>query len=171
MPYKIYRSVLYSILGALVSLSIPFLAEAQLSLLPAQIIGNKDPGFSTIGTWQRITGVGYQGSELLASSTGSVATWRFTNLPQGTYRVSDTWTASSKLTPYAKLTVSSTGSAGAIVTMQDQRYAPRDLSAADTMWADLGYYTVTGSDLKVTLQGWSGYGVWDAEAVRIEKVR
>src|SRR5690606_6097564 len=62
---------------------------------PPRIIDDGDSGFSVSGDWRGALGQGYQNDVRFAfAGNGSqTATWTFTDLEPGEYRVSATWSA------------------------------------------------------------------------------
>ena len=57
-----------------------------------EYLDDGDPGYGTSGTWNTFNGAGYQNDLQYASpGGGAFATWTFSGLAAGTYRVSATW--------------------------------------------------------------------------------
>jgi uncharacterized protein (DUF1800 family) len=136
-----------------------------------RIIGNGDIGFRTIGVWAPVKGQGLPGMIRYApAGTGAnMATWTFTGLRPGQYRVAATWTTGSNRASNASYTiVGGTVPLGSVSV--NQRAAPADFTDAGTAWQNLGgSYRITGDTLVVQLSDRAdGYVV--ADAVRIERV-
>jgi hypothetical protein len=64
----------------------------------SQIVDNGGPGFSTTGTWNTATGLGYGGSLLYAAagSGSTTATWQVTGLASGYHTIEGTWNADTQ---------------------------------------------------------------------------
>jgi len=101
------------------------------------------------------------------------ATWTFTGLPDGVYRVSATWDAVAILTHKALYTVYQGGVTGPELgsVAIDQTVSPDDFTAIGTVWQELGGpYTVAGGTLTVQLSDLGAGGFLGADAVRIEQI-
>jgi uncharacterized protein (DUF1800 family) len=121
---------------------------------PGLIVGPGDPGFQTAGGWP---GAGDQ--VVRATSDRSTATWTFTDLIPGTYRISATWPATMPGAANASFTI--LDGARALTTVAvNQRQAPDDLVDAGRSWKDLGglgnLFTIKGTSLVVRLAAPAG---------------
>lgn len=102
------------------------------------------------------------------SSNPQTATWTFTALQQGRYRVFATWVAAGNRATNAPFSVETTGTSETV--RLDQTRAPITLIRG-TYWQDFGNdYLVTGNQLKVTLSNTAANGYVIADAVRLERV-
>lgn len=126
---------------------------------------------NTTAAWSpnSVAGRGY-GSDLRFSSPGgNTATWTFTGLPNGDYRVSTTWYAHSNRATNALFTV--TGGVGSPSANLNQRNSPNDYTADSTNWEDIvTTYTVNAGTLTVTLSATGADGYVIADAVRIAPI-
>ena len=180
-----------------------------------QIMNDTDLGLSLTGSWKNKTvlgQVGYKGNLYYASPTttnytgtayhnGAVvgragqtefatadvdtATWTFTDLPDGIYRVSATWRNASNRATNALFTVDDGAGGNSPATkVVNQQLIPNSLNEGGYGWQDLAvaYGNVTSGVLTVTLTsagatgggGAAGYGgpftFVIADAVRIERL-
>jgi hypothetical protein len=148
--------------------NIPGLVEPTL---PISIIDNGGAGFSTAGAGWSTVATGYGGS-VLRNSSGSPsnsATYSFTGLTPGYYRVSFSYPADAALgIMYAD--VSSGGTTLASRIPVNNTIGPADFTHGGANWKNLGnaLYNVTGTTLTVTLYGANSGGI-QADAVRIER--
>ncbi len=136
------------------------------------IIDNGDLGYSEVGTW--ITG-GMAGGfnddyRFSAPGTGSdVATWEFTDLPSGLYRVSATWLAHTNRATNAPYTIFD-GSTLLDSVQVNQRLVPGDFVDEGVGWKDLGTsFSVTSNSLTVQLTDAANDYVI-ADAIQIARV-
>jgi uncharacterized protein (DUF1800 family) len=138
-----------------------------------------DGGFSATSGWTPgATNIGdsgqapFQGSfTYAAAGTGTeMATWSFTGLEPGQYRVSATWPGYSWATTGAPFTVlDGSNSLGTVYV--DQTSDSSGFYDGGANWQDLGVFTIFGSALEVQLTDAApdnGYLV--ADGVRIERV-
>ena len=141
-----------------------------------QVIDDMDPsGFTYTSGFNSGAFVGYNTYRHHANSdgTGDKATWTFANVPDGTYRVSATWNASSSNSPAAAYTVRA-GSTVLGTATANQTIAPNDAQISGTWWEDLGtgVFTVSGGTVSVELSDrMPGTNPWVyaiADAVRLE---
>lgn len=99
------------------------------------------------------------------------ATWTYSGLSPGLYRVSATWHGDVSRPTNAPYTISSGSLLAA--TVVNQEFAPFHLSDAGVLWDDLGgrgtTYVITGSTLSVQLSDAGDQWV-SADAVRIERL-
>jgi uncharacterized protein (DUF1800 family) len=136
-----------------------------------RIVDDLDPGFSTVGQWTEVPGLGFQsGQTFIPSGTGTnTATWTFSGLVPGQYRVSATWNpdpSAANNTPY---TIQDGSNTLATVTV-DQTMAPNTFVDANQAWQDLGagIYLITSGSLVVSVSDNANGNVF-ADAIRIER--
>jgi len=138
-----------------------------------QVVDNGDAGYSTTGAWTSWGQDGH-GSDLQWShnSTGpATATWSFTSLIPGKYRVSTTWlAASNRATNASYFFRSAIGGSALGSAIINQQSAPNDFSDQGSAWEDLGIVTVTGSSLVVELTNAGADHYIIADAIRIERI-
>lgn len=133
-------------------------------------IDNGAAGFTTTGTWTKIT---YQGRETdmqtAAKGNGSTtATWTFTAMPPGQYRVHATWVGSILNATNAPFTIYD-GSAAVGTVLANQESSAGGFSWSGSNWKDLGTFNITGDTTRVTLTNAANETVV-ADAVRIERI-
>lgn len=137
---------------------------------PVQIVDNGDPAFATVGAWTRWTGQGYE-SDIHESYPGTgakAASWSFTNLMPGYYRVAATWTAHSNRATNAPFRVNG-DDLGSIIYV-NQQVAPSGFSDAGVKWNTLATpLLVTGGVITVDLSD-AANGRLNADAIRIERL-
>ena len=135
------------------------------------IVDNGNLGFSSVGEWTRWTGQGYL-SDIHESRPGSgadIASWSFTNLLPGEYRVSATWTAYTNRATNAPFTILD-GTTNLATIAVNQRQAPSQFSDAGVNWNDLGGSYQIGSGTLVVLLSDAADGRLNADAIRIERI-
>lgn len=135
------------------------------------IIDNGAPGTATVGTWSFVSGSGFRSDYLTATAgTGSkYATWTFSNLTPGLYRVSATWLPAGTRASNAPFTVLQ-GSAVLGTVAVNQQVAPGDFTESGVGWKDLGGpYQVSGGSLTIRLTNQAN-GVVVADGIRIERL-
>ena len=127
------------------------------------IIDDGAPGFTTTGVWGSFSGQGYGNdvSQSRPSDPASVATWTFSGLQAGTYRVGATWTAVSNRATNAPYTVNGTQ------VLVNQQVAPTGYTADGATWMSLGNYTAVNGTITVTLSNSGINGNVIADAVRV----
>ncbi|MEZ6052398.1 MAG: hypothetical protein R3C02_13570 [Planctomycetaceae bacterium] len=116
-------------------------ATTDLSLPPGTIIDNGDGGFgTTAGFSPSLFGNGHEAicSMLRPVAGSSVATWTFSGLTAGDYRVSATWFRASQPGHGHRIVIRD-GISGRILTtvMVDQTLAPNDFTTFGSYWEDL----------------------------------
>ena len=132
-----------------------------------QIIDNGDAGFSAQGF--TTYGQGYQ-SDIHFSAAGSgsnSATWTFAVTP-GQYEVAATWTKHKNRATDSPFTVLN-GSTVLSTVDVNQEQAPNDFSDAGANWERLGTFTISGSQLIVSLTNSANQYVI-ADAIRINRL-
>ncbi len=139
-----------------------------------QILNDGSAGFSTVGTWTTDTQSGFQGDRHLSDSGDgtNTASWTFTGLLPGDYRVSATWSAraapkvAATNAPFTLLD----GTAQLATVAVNQGLAPDGFGDAGSQWQDLGGpYRITSGSLVVSLSNRAD-GTVIADAVRIERL-
>ncbi|MFN0133285.1 MAG: S8 family serine peptidase [Phycisphaerales bacterium] len=125
-------------------------------------------GFSRVGTWSTLARGA--GADSLRSGTTGVgsATWNFTGITAGQYRVLATWQPGTTLAQNASYTIANGISIVSSVEV-DQRTAPVDRVISGLGYEDLGVVSITGNSLRVTLSTVVGAPV-SADTIRIERV-
>ncbi len=141
---------------------------------PVQILDNGQAGFSTTGSWVAdVPGKGYNGNILYNQTpgSGSTATWSFTGLAAGLYRVSATWVAQANLTTTAPYTIKDNATVVGTAIV-NQQAGPSGFVANGGTWQDLGGpYVVNSGTLNVTLSDVATTaGFVFADAIRIDPV-
>ncbi|HEX5105711.1 MAG TPA: choice-of-anchor D domain-containing protein, partial [Pirellulaceae bacterium] len=144
--------------------------EAPEPQAVVRYIDNGASGFSTSGTWYRVTGTGRESDihRALPGSGTTVATWTFSGLDAGQYRVSATWPGASYYASNAPFSIYNGSQALKTVSI-NQKAASSGFSDAGSQWADLGTVTITGNTLVVRLTNAANNWVV-ADAIRIESV-
>ncbi len=136
-----------------------------------QYLDDGGAGFSATAGWQVYNGAGWQGDMRYkaAGSGAEAATWTFTGLVSGQYRVSATWVPYANCADNAPYTVLDGATPLATVPVNQQQ-CPAGLFDAGASWLDLGGpYTVLSGSLTVRL-GDLADGYLIADAVRIERI-
>ncbi|HZL92930.1 MAG TPA: choice-of-anchor D domain-containing protein, partial [Vicinamibacterales bacterium] len=138
------------------------------------IIDNGATGYSTSGAWVNWTSNGRDGDLQYLSHTADpagVATWAFTGLSAGQYRVSTTWSEHANRASDAPYFVRETGGGPVLAVKEvNQKVAPNDLNDQGSLWEDLGIVTIHGNTLRVELTSAGADGYVIADAVRIERL-
>jgi hypothetical protein len=138
-----------------------------------KIIDDGDTGFSTVGGWT-LTRPGYRTDARTTAPGGGagMATWNFTKLTAGLYRVMATWGGGTDLdltrAEYVNYTIDS-GDGTVHSVHEDQRVRPTGEQFQNAWWKDLGHFRVTGDTLVVRLND-SGSGLITADGIRIERI-
>lgn len=144
----------------------------RLTMGPVQIKDDGDAGFVASGGFFAFVGEGYQNDVTYAAagSGNEQATWTFTALPAGVYRVSVTWTPHENRATNAPFTVLD-GTTPLETFRVNQQAAPGDFVEGSTAWKDLGtgVFTISSGSLTIRLtDDANGYVI--ADAVRIERI-
>ncbi|MBI3466995.1 MAG: choice-of-anchor D domain-containing protein, partial [Planctomycetes bacterium] len=135
------------------------------------IIDNGGAGSSDADSWQT-AGLGFNGTSryVLGGDVNDVATWTFSGLTAGRYRVSATWPANTDLyTAQAPFTILD-GASPRDKVLVNQRVAPNDVLDSGVMWDYLSIVEITGTSLVVKLDGSDSAYYTLADGVRIERV-
>jgi subtilisin family serine protease/subtilisin-like proprotein convertase family protein len=136
------------------------------------VVDDGDAGFSLTGNWSTATsGFGNDRRLAAAGSGTAVATWSFSNLAAGQYRISATWnnpaTNRANDAPYS---IRETSSGPSLLTATvNQRLAPSGFSEGGVLWQDLGTVIISGDSLVIRLSN-STTGLVTADAIRIERI-
>jgi hypothetical protein len=129
--------------------------------------------FNDVGTWTQSTGpglgTGLNGEYLTAAAnSGAMASWAFTNLAPGNYKVWATWSPQAGQATNAPYTLLDGANTLATVTV-DQTAVPADLNDSGAAWKSLGIFNVTSGILAVQL-GSNANGVVQADGIRIQRL-
>lgn len=140
---------------------------------PAPIIraiDNGSTGFAVTGTWTRTAYIGREADiqTALKGNGSTTATWTFTGMPAGQYRVHASWTASSLQASDAPFTIHDGDTALSTVDV-NQKVASSGFTWSGTNWSNLGTFDITGDTIRVTLTNAANERVV-ADAVRIERI-
>lgn len=139
---------------------------------PKSLIDDGDSGFSTTGQWVTAT-LGYGNDRRLAAAGNgnATATWSFSNLLSGRYRVFATWNnPAANRANDVPFTIRETASGSNLLTTRvNQRQAPVGSTSEGAVFQSLGTVTITGSSLWVQLQN-TLTGLVTADAIRIERI-
>ncbi|MFM8413673.1 MAG: choice-of-anchor D domain-containing protein [Planctomycetota bacterium] len=139
----------------------------------AQVIDDRAAGFSRSGTgWRSWTGASAYGSSLLyapRAGRAHTATWDFSNLQPGRYRVMTTWSAHSSHGTDVPFRMRAAGSDTVLLSRVNQRIAPDDVAADGWTWEWLGTVLVQGDALRVWVTN-AANGFVIADAVRIVRL-
>jgi hypothetical protein len=144
-----------------------------VSMYPAPfVVDDGDVAYTATGSWSSYNGVGAQGdfSYKAAGSGLAAATWTFSGLAPGQYRVSVTWEPYSNRPLNAPFTVfNGTIVLGTIPV--NQQVLPGSFLENGVHWQDLGSFTLAGDSLVVQLRDAATPGSYViADAVRVERI-
>ncbi|HAH44788.1 MAG TPA: hypothetical protein DCM07_07995, partial [Planctomycetaceae bacterium] len=154
----------------------PFNFTVSGSASDSMIIDNGDIGYSTTGDWvpRYATSVYdyYQNDqdELFGGDQpgSNTASWEFTNLAEGTYRISSHWASHSGLESNAQFVISGIQGGDITVTL-DQRFAANDFTDAGVSWETLGTFQVAaGGTFTITLLDDGATSKLAADAMRLD---
>jgi hypothetical protein len=137
--------------------------------LTAGILDNSQAVLTNSTLWKPING-SYQGKQLYsaAGSGANTATWTFSNLLSGTYRISTTWLALASAASNAPFSIyDGTKLLGTVAV--NQKSSPSGNSYAGSTWQSLGNFAITRGTLVIKLAN-SANGYVLADGVRFEKV-
>ena len=139
------------------------------------IIDNGDAGYSLFGTSETTTADGFNGDvEILGGVAGpqngsNIASWQFTGLTEGNYRVSATWSPSANNSTSSVFVVN-TGGTTASQTRINQQRTPEDFTASGEFWQDLNTSVSVSDGTLTVLLGDDANGLSIADAIRIERI-
>lgn len=152
----------------------PFEIDIEAVVSAALILDDGDVGYTDTAGYTLFGNQGFSLDvrEALVDATNDTATWTFTNVPSGTYRVSATWTPYFNRATDAPYSV-----AGGAAVDINQQLPPSDTSfvtvqdpATGVFFADLdGGFAHGGGNLVVTLTDDANQNVI-ADAIRIERL-
>jgi hypothetical protein len=139
------------------------------------IIDDSGSGFSkSAGSWGVAPAAGsYANSVTWAGNPGDwaeTAEWNFYVMP-GTYRISMSWHGGAEI--YASNTRVSVSTSSTLPPVSNfyvnQKNSPNDLFTDSVWWENLGFVSVTSSNLKIIMFD-GGNGYFMADAMRIERI-
>ena len=141
----------------------------------ALILDDGDAGFSTTGSWTVQSNRGYN-SDQRTNGTGSGsegASWTFTGLTAGWYRVALTWNYGNSY-EYAYNTPVQIYNAAELIALAtvDQEYsdtAPNDFTDAGTGWKTVEYVRIESDTLTVRIND-RAEGIVIADAVHVQRI-
>ncbi|GEM_PF-1968895 len=116
---------------------------------------------------------GFNGGVLFsAANAGNTATWKFQNLPPGTYAVSATWTFAGDRAKNSPFTIRDGGPTGPVVkTLQvNQEQNPGEFIYQGILFRNLGIVRITGNQMTVQLSDLGADQFVCADAIRIEPI-
>ncbi len=150
-----------------------FTVTGKVTNPDVRVMDNGDAGHSRTGVWRGDSSGGHAGDlEYSTNAEGAAtASWSFSGLAAGQYRVSSTWVGYWNWAPNAAYSIRA-GSGGAVLASRviNQQQSPNDFVDQGTNWEDLGVVTISGSTLVVELSnvGTSQYVI--ADAIRVERI-
>ena len=137
------------------------------------VVDNATAGsFTATGSWTTSTYSSsfYNGTIAYTLNSGSTATWTFTGLTAGKYRVAATYTTSASYNNNVPVTIKDNGTVIDYVTV-NQQIVPSDFVYNGSYFKYLGgVQSVTSSTLSVTFTANSASLYTMADAVRLERV-
>jgi ELWxxDGT repeat protein/predicted outer membrane repeat protein len=136
-----------------------------------RVLDDGDPGFTATAGWTASSDAGACDGDYHAAAMGDgneKATWTFTGLEEGRYRIAATWTAGAARPTNAPYTVFSVLPRGTVAV--DQQKTPDDLQEAGVWWETLGDFKVARGTLTVELTNAVNADGVVADAIRIEWV-
>lgn len=135
----------------------------------ATIANDATAAFASAGPWTKLTGVGYSNNaQWSAAGSGATATWTFSGLAPGQYKISATWFGSALNATDAPFSISSGAQSLASVRVNQQR-AASTFTSGGVGWQNLGTVTIIGNTISVRLNSSAG-GRVIADAIRIQRV-
>lgn len=142
-------------------------------IVPLVIDNGDATGYTQVGDFTLLNGPGFL-NDMVQDTTpnagGGMATWTFTDLDAGTYRVSATWDAFYAYPQASNAPFTISGIDGGPVTVNiDQRVNPDDFTFQGEAFEDLGVFTLSGSTITVSLSDMADGSVL-ADAIRIEQI-
>jgi hypothetical protein len=133
------------------------------------IVDNGGAGFSRAGSWQQASGAGFASdTSWAAAGSGAAASWTFSGLAPGQYRLAATWTGSRLNASDAPVIVSSSGRT-LLTTRINQQRGASTFTSGGAAWQNLGTVTVTGTSVVVRMNS-TASGRVVADALRLERV-
>ncbi len=128
-------------------------------------------GATTTGSWQVRTGVGRQGDLRVARNSGAtaVASYDFTGLAPGTYRILANWTGGREYATNAAYSLSDGANFNAYVRV-NQRVASGGVTVDGSNWTVLGNVVSQGGRVIVRLATNGVNGSVQADSIRVERI-
>lgn len=145
--------------------------DGPANFAPRVIDDSDATGYSLVGNWVQYTGQGLNNNlDYAAKGSGTnTATWTFSDIPDGSYRVYATWTANRNRADNAPFTVYD-GSTSLTTVSVNQKLAPVDLpNTAGADWHLLGTFEINNGSVAVRLSN-AANGYVIADAIRLEQV-
>ena len=138
-----------------------------------QIIDDGDAGFSTTGTWSRVSGTGRSSDvDISAAGASAQASWSFSGLAPGYYQVATSWpfnTSNNNIAGSADYALYDGSTLVGNRVVSQYFTQTNDFTDQGSGWKRLGMVYVSGGTLDVTLSNPLG-GQLQADAVRIARV-
>lgn len=134
----------------------------------AIVVDDGSSGWTRSGPWKQVKGQGYGNNyyTLNKANSSQYASWSFSGLAAGEYRVWATWVGASGNTASARYSALEGGSSLASWTVS-QRTSASGLAAEGVAWSSLGSVTLSGNQLVIRLAN-GGSGTLVADAIRVE---
>jgi Tol biopolymer transport system component len=135
------------------------------------IVDNDDAGFSSTGEWATYSGLYGNDRRLANASDGATtATYNFSGLAAGTYRISASWNAGSNRANDIPYAIRQTAGGPVLTTLfGNQQLPPNGVIDGGARFQDLGNVTINEGSLLITLSSTLS-GNLVADAIRIERV-
>jgi hypothetical protein len=141
------------------------------ALPPGTIIDDGDGEFTTTEGWHVTPVMEGRDGDVRYTGFGDgsrIATWTFSGLAAGTYRVSTTWSAHANRAADAPYTLYDGVTPRGTVAINQQQ-APDDFTTQGSSWEDLTEVVITGNTLVVELSN-KANGFVIADAIRVQHV-
>ena len=147
----------------------PVIDDSDAPIVGAHGVVASSGTFATTGSWTTSTTQGaFGGSHTSSSALGSgtsTGTWTMAVTP-GSYEVDVTWPAAGSLSANVTYNVYDGSTLLGSVSV-NQQTAPSGVTDNGLTWQSLGNFTVTGTQLKVTVSNTATDGQVCADAVRL----
>ena len=157
--------------GFVIADAIRIAPTMEAPLPPGVIVDDGGAGFATTAGWTPTPLVEGRGGDVQFAGLGDgsqIATWTFSGLMPGMYRVSATWSSHPNRATNAPYTIFD-GMTSLGTVEVNQQLAPDDLSTLGSAWEDLMIVQITGSTLVVELSNLAN-GFVIADAIRVQPV-
>jgi hypothetical protein len=137
--------------------------------LTAGVLDDQQATLSNSKLWKQING-SYQGEQLYSAAGNgtNIATWTFSNLLAGTYRISATWLALPSAASNSPAGIYHGDTLLKSVAV-NQRVNPKGSSLDGAIWQTLGAFKITAGSLGIKLTN-NANGYVLADGIRIEKI-
>ncbi len=137
----------------------------------SQTIDDGNAGSSTTGTWAIRTNVGRGADVRVAKATGptSVATFDFTGLTNGTYRVLANWTGGTEYANNVPITISDGVTFSSTVRV-NQKVASSGVTTDGSNWSAVNTVVVQNGRLIVRYSTSGVNGSVQADSIRLERI-